>query len=215
MILLTCASLPDGISKETLLSVVSMLFSHKGNFEYLNRIANSTNLASANESLFALSLLYELICQLPRPVDTSSLIFGRSDGGKPYFRNSDIHFNVSHSHGYVACTVSDEGEVGIDIEASIVSPERAQKIADRYFNERERELVRCFPESFARIWCNKEAKAKFFGLGLGKHLENEKKSIYDTDFFAKNGKISIHSFYYDKIPISLCTKGKFGTITFV
>ena len=215
MILLTCASLPDGISKETLLSVVSMLFSHKDNSEYLNRIANRTNLASANESLFALSLLYELICQLPRPADTSALIFARNDDGKPYFKNSDIRFNVSHSHGYAACAVSDEGDVGIDIEASTVSPERAQKIADRYFNERERELVRCFPESFARIWCNKEAEAKFFGLGLGKHLENEKKSSPDITFSKKSDNASIHAFYYDKIPISLCTKGKFDTITFM
>ena len=35
--------------------------------------------------------------------------------GKPVYRNSDIHFNLSHAGNYVVCAVSDKA-VGVDIE---------------------------------------------------------------------------------------------------
>ncbi len=215
MILLTCARLPHNVDKSTLLSVVSMLFPHGDNSEYLKNIACRSNDASASESLFALSLVYELLTLLPRRIDAGLLRFAKSEDGKPYFKDSALSFNISHSHGYVACAVSDEGEVGIDIEASTTDPEKAQRIAERYFNDDEKELVRRSPESFAKIWCEKEAKAKFFGSGLGIFLKNEKNSDFEFEFIKKNAKISTHVFYCEKIPICLCTKDKFGTISFV
>ena len=35
--------------------------------------------------------------------------------GKPYFENSDIYFNISHSGNYVVAAVS-EHEIGVDIQ---------------------------------------------------------------------------------------------------
>lgn len=35
--------------------------------------------------------------------------------GKPYFEDTDIHFNISHSGCYVIAAVSDE-DIGIDIQ---------------------------------------------------------------------------------------------------
>jgi phosphopantetheinyl transferase len=215
MILLTCAKIPDKVDKATLLSVVSMLFCNEENAEYLKNIVCRSNTASANESLFALCLLYELLTELPRPANADLLRLARNENGKPYFKNSSLHFSVSHSCGYVACALSDEGKVGIDLEASTVNAERARKIAERYFNDDEKELIRSSPESFLRIWCEKEAKAKFYGSGLGIYLQNEKKSELKSNFFAKSDNVSIHRFYYDKIPISLCAKDKFGTIVFL
>lgn len=39
----------------------------------------------------------------------------RNDNGKPYIKNSNIYFNISHSNDYVVCVFNNKN-VGIDIE---------------------------------------------------------------------------------------------------
>lgn len=58
------------------------------------------------------------------------------------------------------CAVSDE-EVGVDIQAE-VSPEKAEKIACRFFAPDERAQS----ERFTELWAKKEAYIKFTGMGL-------------------------------------------------
>ena len=41
----------------------------------------------------------------------------RGKQGKPFFPDCpDRHFNLSHTDGFALCVLSDEGEVGVDIE---------------------------------------------------------------------------------------------------
>ena len=209
MILLTSAKMPDGLDKHTLASAVGLMFSNENNREYIEKIENRAD-TPASESLFALALLYEQILSLPSHVDTSSLVFERNSMGKPYFKGSDVKFNISHSQGYVACAVSLGEELGVDIEASDISAERAIKLAQRYFCEDDFSAVYAAPEKFARIWSEKEAKAKFFGDSLADLLEKEKK-IHENPF---QNEIKVHSFSHGEIPVTLCTKRTFSTICY-
>ena len=61
--------------------------------------------------------------------------------GKPYLvYDSDsvpeIHISISHSEGTVAVSLSDEGEIGVDIQCKI-SAERAERLKDRFFGDVE------------------------------------------------------------------------------
>ena len=130
--------------------------------------------------------------------------------GKPYFKDSEVKFNLSHSKGYVACAVSIGVELGIDIEASEISGERAKKLAKRYFSEEEQNEVLKKHEIFARKWTEKEARAKFFGESIGNILYNDK-TCAKNPFF---DQIVLHKFSFGDIPITLCTKRDFSTIIF-
>ena len=48
-------------------------------------------------------------------IPPESIIFGRTEKGKPYTVNTDIFFSISHSGDVVGCAVSDR-EVGLDLE---------------------------------------------------------------------------------------------------
>ena len=75
---------------------------------------------------------------------TLSTFFGIEDAkiirdGKPrvaFSSGEEIYFNISHRIGISAVTVSDECEVGVDIEEEI-SSERCERIKDRYLSEFE------------------------------------------------------------------------------
>ena len=57
--------------------------------------------------------------------------------GKPnlvtYGEEKNLYINVSHSDGAVAVVLSDEGEVGVDIQAEIL-PEREDRLKKRFFD---------------------------------------------------------------------------------
>ena len=89
--------------------------------------------------------------------------------GKPYFPDYPwIHFNLSHTRGFVCCALS-ETEVGVDVERR-----RPQKYQERIlgrFSEEEQRLWRAAPSSererlFFRMWVLKESYVKADGRGL-------------------------------------------------
>lgn len=211
MILLTAAKMPDGLDKSILATAVGMMFPNPENKEYFDEIRNRALDRSACESLFALALLYEQIRELAGvTVDASELIFSRSEMGKPYFRDSEIKFNISHSYGYVVCAISVGEELGVDVEASEISPERAEKLAKRYFSEQENQEIARDSEIFARKWTEKEAEAKFFGESVGNILLKDKNLQNVANF----SEIRLHRFSFGKIPLTLCTKKDYSTIIF-
>ena len=89
-----------------------------------------------------------------------------TDRGKPYFKDGDLHFSISHTHRRVFCVLA-HGPVGIDAEEKdrkidlrlaekILSPEekiRYEQAADK-------------TQALLRFWVLKEASAKATGLGL-------------------------------------------------
>ena len=210
MILLTAAKVPEGLDKNILASAVFLMFSNPENEKYIREIKDRQDTSAACESLFALALVYGQIRDLPCRIDTSRLVFRRNGCNKPYFADSPVKFNISHSKGYVACAVSLGEELGVDIEAAEISPERAEKLAKRYFSEQERHEISKSPQMFARKWTEKEAKAKFLGESVGNILSSDKIDQKSED----SQGICLHSFSFDKIPITLCTKRDFSTISF-
>ena len=80
-------------------------------------------------------------------------------------QRAEVHFNLSHSDGYVTVAVAD-CPVGIDIETK-TDPEL--KISARFYAEEEQAAVRGAADpqkEFRRIWTRKEAYVKCTGSGL-------------------------------------------------
>jgi 4'-phosphopantetheinyl transferase len=94
--------------------------------------------------------------------------------GKPYLspgeKDSGVHFNVSHSKGFVVFAFSRRAEVGVDIE-QIKAEFPGREIAERFFSEREVAALGELPpqrsgEAFFTCWTRKEAYVKARGGGL-------------------------------------------------
>lgn len=112
---------------------------------------------------------------------------------KPYFKDSLIHFNVSHSGNIVICAISDEAEIGIDIEKIVhidINDFKTQMTDDEWFGvvSSNNEIM-----SFYDFWTKKEAVVKAYGQGLGLSLKsfeiiNNKTSIKNEIFELKEIK---------------------------
>lgn len=136
------------------------------------------------QSVFAFFLLefalnYEYcISEVPEFIFTSF--------GKPFFKDLNIYFNLSHCKDAVACAVS-EHEIGIDIESiSHFDPNVAKRVClkseyDFLMNHRDRD------KEWTRLWTMKEAVSKWYGSGLSHPL----KDIYLDEF-------EIDSFFCDQ-----------------
>ncbi len=86
-----------------------------------------------------------------------------------------LRFNLSHTAGLVACAVTVERDVGIDVER-IGRRADTGALARRYFSSSENRLLAGLPAPRARarffsLWTLKEAYVKARGLGLGIPLE--------------------------------------------
>jgi 4'-phosphopantetheinyl transferase len=84
------------------------------------------------------------------------------------------HFNLSHCEGLVACAVSWEVDVGVDVER--VDRDILVESSARYFSPTEQEQLRRLRAAertiaFFRLWTAKEAASKALGLGLSLPLD--------------------------------------------
>ncbi|MCV9927844.1 4'-phosphopantetheinyl transferase superfamily protein [Flavobacterium sp. LS1R49] len=113
---------------------------------------------------------------------------------KPYFKDSLIQFNISHSGEIVVCALVEKSQVGIDIE--IISD---IQIDDFKWQMTEQEWLTItssgkMMESFFAYWTQKEAVIKTHGHGLSIPLKTFEISedaaiINDQKFFLKEIKI--------------------------
>jgi 4'-phosphopantetheinyl transferase len=94
--------------------------------------------------------------------------------GKPKISGSAApYFNLSHCEGAVACAVSHDTEIGIDIEcldrpAPVELAESHFAASECAWLRQQHEALR--PIGFFRIWTLKEAYIKSTGLGLSQQL---------------------------------------------
>ena len=102
-----------------------------------------------------------------------TLRFGTTGNGKPILADlaptQQVHFNLSHSGQGMVLAVSQEHEVGVDLEW--LRPRASfRDMATRYFTPQEVGWVTDL-RSFYAVWTRKEAFLKALGLGLAGGLE--------------------------------------------
>lgn len=89
-----------------------------------------------------------------------------NENGKPYFKDGDIFFNMSHSGKYAACAFSDE-EIGVDIEELSDVPKELMRAvctdAEYLYLLAAGEKQK---EDFFRLWTVKESFMKCIGTGF-------------------------------------------------
>lgn len=107
--------------------------------------------------------------------------------GKPFVSglSKKRYFNLSHSGTCVVCAVSEEGEVGIDVE-KVIDGDNHTSIAGRYFTDSEYVDICSNPIidrslRFTKYWTLKEAFGKACGLGLQIPLDATEFSIDDIN----------------------------------
>ena len=176
---------------------VEQSFPNKENSIYLDEIKTRKSQDSIRESISALLLLSSLLDRAD--IDSENLILCRQEGGKPYLKDSEIEFSVSHSHGYAAVVISDHSKVGIDIETAEISTEKAAKLAERFFSNAEKLEFQAHSDSFLKLWTKKEAYAKMQGTPLSDLIVNEKKAPN-----AERANAVFYELSADGHPVTVC-----------
>lgn len=100
---------------------------------------------------------------------------GRPEVARPEAWAGRARFNLTHTHGLVACALARDRAVGIDAE-SVSRPVHLEQLAERFFAPVEAQaLLRLPPERrrtrFFEHWTLKEAYLKARGVGLGLPLD--------------------------------------------
>lgn len=106
--------------------------------------------------------------------------FSANRFGKPFIDGSDdesrLKFNLSHTEGLVACALSVDNEVGVDVEV-INKKESLFDIEQTVFTTREVASLQTYAHKedrfkhFFRLWTLKEAYIKYIGGGFSIPLQ--------------------------------------------
>jgi 4'-phosphopantetheinyl transferase len=103
--------------------------------------------------------------------------FGSDAEGKPFLLGqSKLEFNIAHTRGLVACALSLEGAIGVDVEPVDIA-RNTEEIAERYFAESEILALKACAHGlerqtrFTELWTLKEAYVKALGMGLRQSLD--------------------------------------------
>lgn len=101
----------------------------------------------------------------------SSFRLVADDRGKPHCIGGPA-ISISHSRDLVVCAVTDDGDIGIDIEFTD-RPHDTSAIAARYFSEDETAWLGTQPKDhFYLLWVLKEAWLKATGTGIAGGLNS-------------------------------------------
>lgn len=99
----------------------------------------------------------------------------RTDKGKPYLPQRDLHFNLSHSGHWALLAVGKAEFIGVDVEA-IGATRDLSGIAENYYHPQEFVQLQTLDAAaqadyFYRLWTLKEAFFKAIGTGISAGLE--------------------------------------------
>ena len=87
--------------------------------------------------------------------------------GKPYLKDSALHFSLSHTRGAICAAFSEGEEIGIDVERRDRRVNEA--MYKRVLSEEER-FHATSDVDFIRFWVQKEAFLKRLGIGISRDL---------------------------------------------
>lgn len=120
-------------------------------------------------------LLADYLAQRPEKVR-----FAYNNYGKPRLTDknneTDLRFNLTHSHGLALLAVTHGREIGVDVERLRAMEGDGEPLAERFFSPREVSVLRPLPpqlrrEAFFHCWTRKEAYIKAQGKGLSLPLD--------------------------------------------
>lgn len=137
--------------------------------ERQGKVSAFKNVNAARLSLGAGLLLYIALQENGLEEHINSLCYELH--GKPYFKDIDFHFSLSHSGKYAICAYGTT-PLGIDIQKT----DRPIKHVKRILSEDERVYLRFFDEAEKaevsyRLWVRKESLIKLDGRGLRMPLD--------------------------------------------
>lgn len=155
--------------------------------EYVINLVKYSDNEMKKISLKAWSLLSEILLK-EYSVELTKDNIHYNDCNKPYLKNSNIYFNISHSRNLIAIII-DEKECGIDIEYIDYSKD-ISKICKRVLSNKEQKLLKFKINKykyFYKLWTKKEAFYKKQGSGINyKQLNNDIKYENIKSYIVKN-----------------------------
>ena len=153
----------------------------------LEKIKKSSNVLFKKEQLGS-SILLNDILENYFFMDITKIEYIYNEFGKPYIKDSNLYFSLSHSNGVIALAVSKE-EIGLDIE---LIKDVKDNLAHKAMNEAEYNIYKGLSKNdkisyFYEVWTSKEAYVKKLGSTLTLNPSNIN---IDTDVILKNINIS-------------------------
>ena len=102
-------------------------------FDSLDSYISSSGKKNRGERIMVSSLIVSSLINLLEAgyIQKIPQAMKKSENGKPYFEDSDLHFNIAHSEDMVAIAYSKDGDIGVDIEGEI-EEKRAEKLEIRF-----------------------------------------------------------------------------------
>ena len=159
---------------------------------YQNKIKNFRRWQDAQLSLLGLYLLRYSLKQFEKKLDISELNF--NSNSKPYLNGENLEFNISHSGDIVVCAISDQFEIGIDIEIL-----KDIDVGDFKGQMTDNELKKVIyandvTASFFDFWTQKEAVLKAQGSGIIEFLQS-------FEIIGKRTTLNHSHFFIKEIPL--------------
>ena len=189
----------NDINKEDLLNFYQYIYNEKK--KKIDKLKKETDKLV---SILGEYLLAQLLKKYYN-IDYKKVKFNYNKNGKPFISNYNIFFNISHSHNFAACIISDN-ECGIDIE--LVRPVNLN-IINTFTNSNEKEYIlnnnadvyyRLF-----KIFTLKEAYLKMMGSKIT-NIKNIKLIINSNDIKCLDNNIIFFSKLDNNIIISISIK---------
>lgn len=148
-----------------------------------------------------------LLDYLKKHTDFTLYDIKKTEYFKPYVKDSNIQFNISHSGKYVICAFSFSETIGIDIEKisekiciddfkEVLLQEELQKIKESSNSKK----------SFYITWTQKEAVLKSVGKGFLDDVKAMK--IVENLIFFKHKKYFTSSYHFDNYIFSIVSSKK-------
>jgi 4'-phosphopantetheinyl transferase len=111
-------------------------------------------------------------------VKAGSIVFDKSENGKPIISGIDLPFSLSRNKNYFAFTIGRSSQyLGIDIEQTQLD-HNIRAISRNYYSFKEQQLIyKCVANAdqsltFLELWTRKEALLKAVGIGINTNLTN-------------------------------------------
>ena len=132
----------------------------------LEKIKKSSNQLFIKEQLGS-NLLLNDILENNYFLDPKEIEYIYNESGKPYLKDKNLYFSLSHSNGIIALTVSKE-EIGLDIE--LIKPVK-DALAKRIMTTEEYNIYNTLDKNkkikyFYEVWTSKEAYVKKIGSSI-------------------------------------------------